>query len=157
MAKFKKLIYEIALNELGSTTDAYDYYLEREPDAILDKVEWKFKTPEHTYLVKGQTEGKYIKFEFTATDAMGMTREGNQFNVIATIMKIAKETWERREELFLREDLWGFKYYPITKPDEPDSKDTTARDKLYQTFIRNQFPGAEIDQGEYETTVEPKQ
>ena len=139
MGRFKDLI----LTELGETTDTYNYRLDFERDG---KLIWKFKTESNTYKVTiavDVRDNDWLIIGFTAVGDTGLTNEGKQFEVSATVMEIARETWERREEFFSGEQV-GFEYIPIPKDDEPDSKDTTARDKLYRTFIDTQFPDAKV-------------
>ena len=136
MAKFTQLI----LTELGNTTESYNYSLH---NVLEDKLEWRFKTPDNTYLVEVIDRGEWLMIGFTAIDNDVVTNEGRQFEIVATVMDIAKETWNRRQEFFDTEKR-GFQYHPIRKSDEPFQKDKTARDKLYRTFINSRFPDAKV-------------
>ena len=153
MPKFKQLV----LTELGETTDAYRY--EFLGNLHGDVVEWKFKTPNQTYYVIIKQVMDYLDVEFeTEKTGMDATNEGNQFRVMATVLKISKEAWKRREELF---DSYvdKIKYYPSDTSDEKSGgfEGRNKRDKLYQTFIKRQFPNAKIEGDKHSTTVMPAQ
>ena len=150
MAKFKDLI----LTELGNTTDTYNYRMNGQG---RETVEYEFKTPNHKYFVIIKQVLDFIEVEFeTQRTGMDATNEGNQFKVMATVLEISKEVWRRREELF---DSYvdKIKYYPSDTPDEQDNgvEDRNKRDKLYQTFIKRQFPNAKVTGNVHHTLVMP--
>lgn len=155
MAQFKQLLYEIALNELGETTEAYDYYFQ---GVKAGKAEWAFQSQSHTYEVKFMKSRKYFRTSFETSETnSSVTNEGDQFRVMATIMKIAKEMWDRRHELFEGVGgIEGFKYDAIPKPDE-EFRDVTSRDKLYRQFVLKQFPNARIRTQNVYTLIIPEE
>ena len=136
MARFKNLV----LTELGNTTDSYDYYLAKNGD----KVSGSFHTSENKYLVEISKRGPWLLFNFGIGKHMsaGVTDEGAQFKVMATIMDIAKEVWEDRDEFFGGE-IRGFFFDSVAKPDEEPGN--TVRARLYKKFIKKRFPNVDIE------------
>lgn len=138
MAKFKRLV----LTELGETSKGYQYRISTSSPGV---VTWTFYTEKHPYIVEIKVSSEWLIVDFgVGTEIMdaSVTDEGEPFKVMATVMNIAEETWERREELFPGEDLDGFFFDPVAKPEE--YPDDTSRARLYKTFIKKQFPNAEI-------------
>ena len=149
MGKFRNLI----LQELGNTTESYNY---RISSSGRNMVAWEFRTPLHHYVVNVRKVGKYMSVNFvTKEDGVDTTEANNQFKVTSTILDIAKDSWERKEELFANGgSMIGFKYDALPRRGESE-EGGTARENLYQTFIKTQFPGAEIKRGATETKVIP--
>lgn len=145
MAKFKRLV----LTELGETSKGYQYRISTSSPGV---VTWTFYTEKHPYIVEIQVSksnwevpDKWLIVDFgVGTEIMdaSVTDEGEPFKVMATVMNIVKETWERREKLFPGENLDGFFFDPVAKPEE--HPEDTSRARLYKTFIKKQFSGAEI-------------
>lgn len=137
MAKFKNLI----LTEIGNTTDGYDYYLVKDEN----KVSASFKTRENNYVVEilKRDSDSWALVDFGVGPGMDAspTDEGVQFKVIATIMNIVKEVWEKRNKFF-DGTIKGFSFFSTAKPDE--DLGNTSRDRLYKKFIKKQFPNAKI-------------
>lgn len=151
MAKFKNIF----LQELGETTDTYNWRLE---DVGRFAAKYRFETENVGYYVKiEELEPEYLAVEFsidpdktnfkaldvpsTVYDMFAVvTGEGNQFQVVATVLQIAKHAWKNRHEFFDgSEKLKGLAF------DSAGSKDKAkARDRLYTTFIKKQFPQAKI-------------
>jgi len=139
MAKFKKLV----LNELGNTTDGYDWTIEREDS---DGWYFSFYTENYGYNAFFQRHGEWIYTGFDVDDPnlpFSETDEGNQFKIVATIMNMARYVWTNRD--ILEAHVEGFSFESGEK-----------RSKLYKTFIRRQFPSAEISKPGYEIKVKPK-
>lgn len=149
--KFKDLLYEITLTELGETTESYDFRMAGKK--VGEEATYKFKTPNYDYIVKASSltySDEYVEIGF-GTESGGdiATNEGNQFKVISTVLDIAQDIWNRRDEIFYgpfdsSDPLVGIMFSGVYKRDEPYTKDEPARNKLYKTFIKKQFPSAEI-------------
>ena len=149
MARFKDLI----LTELGNTTDTFNYRLDKAGSGL---VKYEFKTPEHEYMVflHPGLEDSSLKVDFeTKENRYDETNEGNQFKVIATVMEITKKVWQRREELF---DSYLSKIeYDSAQRDKERGTDRNARERLYRTFIKQQFPNAKIVSDGVDTVILP--
>lgn len=143
---FKDLLYEIALTELGETTDAYNWYKQEvqydEATFIFNAEDIKYEAVFEAHdgqidvdfaPVYGQVEPDDFKTRYSTT-----TGEGNQFQIMATVLQIAKHVWERKEEIFEADGLNVFKFYAT------GDKEGNRRAKLYKTFIKKQFPSAKI-------------
>ena len=155
MAKFKDLI----LTELGTTSDTYNYRLERAKGHT--SVKYSFKTPNYTYIVRGYRETPaYVEISFSVKESEGLagtTNEGNQFEIVATVTEILKEIWNGRDDFFEEaDDLKGVMYSAYHKPDE-DYDSISKRDKLYRIFLKKHFPGADISYNGSVTRVKIKQ
>ena len=134
---FKKLLEDIALQELGNTTDTFDWRLSY--DSETEKV-YEFSTPENRYEVFVETFTKdWLALDFGIENMefgekfSTVTNEGEQFRVVATVLEIAKHAWERRETMMDGDTVKG--YSISTDP---------RRIRLYKTFVKTQFPNAEV-------------
>ena len=135
--KFKNLLKDIALRELGNTTDTFDWRLSY--DSETEKV-YEFSTPENQYevFVESFTED-WLAIDFGIADKdfgekfSTVTNEGEQFRVVATVLEIAEHAWNRRETMMDGDTVKGFSI--STDP---------RRLRLYKTFVKRQFPNAEV-------------
>lgn len=134
---FKEIIKELALQELGNTTDTYNWRLSFDSDT--EKV-YEFSTPENDYEVFVETFTKdWLALDFGLEDKdfgkkfSTVTNEGEQFRVVATVLEIAKHAWDRRETMMDGDTVKG---YGISA----DSR----RIQLYKAFVKTQFPDAEV-------------
>lgn len=134
------------LTELGNTTDGYDYRVTQAKG--YESVGYEFRTPDNLYTVRGYRDSdEYIEigFDTDGTEGVaGVTNKGNQFRVLATVLNISQEIWNRRNEFFEEADrLKGFMYSGYHKRDE-DYGEISKRDKFYRQFIKRQYPSADI-------------
>jgi hypothetical protein len=155
MAKFKNLI----LKELGNTTDTYPLRtVRREVSPYRPDIEyaWEFSTENYDYYIHIFNEyPDFLTVDFS-TDQTGneLTNEGNPFKVTSTVIEAAMRTYEQVNE-HEKIDMKGFRFKGIPKKGSDDDKNT-QRNKLYKTFIKNQFPSAKIESlpfGAYEVTL----
>lgn len=145
--KFKTMLAEIALQELGETTDAYDWY---EESTRFGKVYYGFYSGEIKYRAMFKPVGDGITVEFAPEsgevdvdwpneDRFGVeTNQGNQFRIMATVLEMAKHVWEN--DVFEDENLTHFVFKP-----SGDGKKDKQRAKLYKQFVKKQFPYAQIE------------
>lgn len=135
--KFTEPIKKMALHELGNTTDTFDWRLSY--DSETEKV-YEFSTPENRYeaFVESFTED-WLALDFGIEDMefgekfSTVTNEGEQFRVVATVLEIAEHAWNRRETMMDGDTVKGFSI--STDP---------RRIRLYKTFVKRQFPDAEV-------------
>lgn len=160
--RFINLLKEITLRELGNTTDTYR--LRNVTMGVFPRIDppevdavWEFSTENYDYEVHVFNEfPEFLTVDFS-TDQTGskVTGEGNPFRVTATVIEAAKRTFERLKDMGGEFDLIkGFRFKGV--PKKGSDREETQRNKLYTTFIRNQFPSASIermDHGEYKVTL----
>lgn len=136
--KFKNLLKDIVLRELGDTTDSFDWRLSY--DSKTEKV-YEFSTPEHDYEASVDSYPEWLALHFGIKDAKfsdkfsTTTDEGEQFRVVATILEIAEHAWNNRHTMMDGDTVKGF----LVSTDG-DSR----RLQLYKAFIKRQFPNAEV-------------
>jgi hypothetical protein len=155
--KFANLIKEIALQELGETTDHYNLHLKNknlgEPVEFGSgregrvKFMWEFATENYEYKIRMREDFSrpVLDLDFdTKEKGARVTKEGNQFKIVATVIEAAVRTWK-----IVREKdagIGGFKFNPVSKASvDKDIGEVTQREKLYKAFIKKQFPNAKME------------
>ena len=129
---------EIILQEIGDTTDAFDWRLTY--DSKTQKV-YKFSTPENNYEISVDSYPEWIALHFSIegaefNDKFSITTdEGEQFRVVATVLEIAEHAWNNRHTMMDGDTVNGFL---ISTDHDP------RRLRLYKAFIKTQFPNAEM-------------
>lgn len=152
MAKFKDLI----IQELGETTDAYDWRQVRESEQMY---EYQFYADDLRYEVYIETfMPGYLSVEFAPDPSQDLdkrpgetrytmtTEAGSPFRIMATVVQIARHAWENRETFEWSDGLEGFAF-TASERKRGRREGPNVREKLYKKFIRKQFPDAQIMQG----------
>jgi hypothetical protein len=132
--KFKSFLKDIALREIGDTTDGYNWQMIQDKE---EKEVYQFYTEKHKYnvLVEYDKENpKYSSIHFGLANKPDeekystITNEGNHFKIMATVLEIGEHT------LLKNEELTGFLVAA-----------TPRKIKLYRQFVENQFPNAKVE------------
>ena len=168
----REQIREALIQELGDTTDAYGYM-----QTFLDmyssffQVSYGFMTEKGTRYevhMRYRVPDDFIGVDFTAENSFTkVVNEGTTFRTIATVMRIVSDFWmDRREIITSHQDdffeafevgtfdqIQGFSFR-VDSPDGLRPKDT-SRFKLYNAFIRQQFPSAQIQTKGLDILVTP--
>lgn len=146
---FKKLLKDMALRELGNTTDTFDWR-ESEVGKLSDGKFYNFETPEHQYAVDVfRPVPSVIRLDFQTLDLYGtnVTDEGVQFKVVSTVLDIAEHVWRNKEKIW--DDGEQVRYFVFSaEPKEEEKEGNTSRGKLYRRFIKSRFPDAQIEKAD---------
>lgn len=146
MAKFARLIIE-----------SVDTYRWKFKSTDGNRAFYGFDTEQYSYEVVAKMGDVYKKNNYIYTNFLltrktagdldpvhGETNEGKPFRVVATVVEILKDVWEKRESLFdIGDSAVGFEFRGGPSGEEVDGK-MTQRKKLYMRFIKRHFRDAEI-------------
>lgn len=149
MIKFKKLLFEKKLREVGEgNIEAYNYKEVFEPS--IKKAEYAFKTEEYQYLVDFDFENldgldgtsSHVYFFVTGEDPDYMTGENNTLRVINTVMKIIEEYVRN----YLLDSGLSYLIFSGSYKDKEGSGLDNQRTKIYKRFLKKSFGYVDVEE-----------
>ena len=152
------------VKELGDSTNAASFSLVNKDVSPPDQLslKYEFETDlgtEYVVLAElaaknqrgSEVSGKYVAISFHLkenTSYTAVSNKGEISQVMATVLSITEEIWDRRQNLL---DFDGFMFQP-----SGDNKKRGQRFRLYKVYINRQFPSAGLVNDKRKIFVYPK-
>ena len=161
MNLFSQALKEIEVNELGDSTNAVEYKTTLSDLGVLGgyKARYEFETElgtEYEVEILADIDNEHPELTLASIDFVvkkgswnDVTNRGEYGVVMATVIKIAKDFWEDRENN--KAEVHGFMFAPAGNKEKK-----RQRDLLYKAYIDTQFPNATVEKRGNWTYVYPE-